>query len=77
MVMIFDDSFARVVVMLCKLCESSLLGEQYMNCFIVTEEVNVFKPYFQLPLNFSHIIQTYAQKTSLFSQEYVVILFSS
>ncbi len=43
-VMIFVDSFASVVVMLRKICESSLLGEQYINCLIATEDVNVFKP---------------------------------
>ncbi len=42
-VIIFVDSFASVVL-LRKICESSLLGEQYMNCLISTEEVNVFKP---------------------------------
>ncbi len=74
-VIIFVDSFASVVL-LRKICESSLLGEQYMNCLIATEEVNVFKP-----VSASSEFQSYCSsihtKDKSFYQEYMGILFSS
>ncbi len=74
-VIIFVDSFASVVL-LCKICESSLLGEQYMNGLISTEEVNVFKPV-SASSEFQSYCSSIRTKDKSFYQEYMVILFSS